>query len=79
MNISLDPTKTVKITITDQGKGIDENYLNKIFDPLFTDKDDGIGLGLSLCRDLISRHGGKISAKSKISLGTTIEIDIPST
>lgn len=78
MNISMAPSKTVKITIADQGKGIDENYLNKIFDPLFTDKEDGIGLGLSLCRDLISRHGGKISAKSKIAVGTTIEIDMPS-
>lgn len=79
MNISMAPTKRVNITITDQGKGIDENYLYKIFDPLFTDKEDGIGLGLSLCKDLISRHGGKISAKSKISIGTTIEIDLPST
>ena len=68
MNISMDPTKTVKITIADQGKGIDENYLNKIFEPLFTDKDDGIGLGLSLCRDLISRHGGKSLQKVKSPL-----------
>jgi signal transduction histidine kinase len=79
MNISMTTSKMVKITIADQGKGIDEYFLNKIFDPLFTDKEDGIGLGLSLCRDLVSRHGGKISAKSKISVGTTIEIDIPST
>ena len=79
MRISMDSNNVVKLTITDQGKGIDENYLNKIFDPLFTDKEDGIGLGLSLCRDLISRHGGKISAKSKISVGTTIEIEMPST
>ena len=78
MSISMKEAKMVKIIITDQGKGIEENYLKKIFDPLYTDKEDGIGLGLSLCRDLISRHGGKILAKSLVSVGTTIEIDLPS-
>ena len=60
-----------------KGKGIKENRLKKVFDPLYTDKTDGVGLGLSLCRDLISRHGGTISAKRKAIKGTIIEIELP--
>jgi C4-dicarboxylate-specific signal transduction histidine kinase len=78
MTVSIKEAKMVQIIITDQGTGIEEHYIKKVFDPLFTDKEDGIGLGLSLCRDLISRHGGKIAAKSHVSFGTTIEIDLPS-
>ena len=54
-----------------------KNKINKIFDPLYTDKDEGVGLGLSLCKDLISRHGGTIKAISGQNLGATIEIEIP--
>ena len=74
MEISLTNSEMVEIIITDQGKGIEEDYLQKIFDPLYTDKEDGIGLGLSLCRDLVSRHGGKVEASSKVGTGTKIKI-----
>lgn len=66
-----------EIIITDEGIGIEEHLLDKIFDPLVTDKKDGIGLGLSLCRDLISRHGGSIRASSEKDKGTKIIIQIP--
>jgi len=66
-----------EIIITDEGIGIEEHLLDKIFDPLVTDKKDGIGLGLSLCRDLISRHGGSIRASSEKDKGTIIIIQIP--
>jgi signal transduction histidine kinase len=66
-----------EIIITDEGIGIEEHLLDKIFDPLVTDKKDGIGLGLSLCRDLISRHGGTIRASSEKNKGTKITIQIP--
>jgi signal transduction histidine kinase len=77
MTINQRSTNGAKIIIADEGKGIKENRLKKVFDPLYTDKADGVGLGLSLCRDLISRHGGTISAKSKATKGTIIEIELP--
>ena len=53
--------------------------IKKVFDPLYTDRKEGIGLGLSLCKDLISRHGGTIFAASIFGEGTTIEIELPNT
>ena len=78
MNISHGSTNMIKINISDEGEGIEENKITKIFDPLYTDKDEGVGLGLSLCKDLISRHGGTIKAISGQPHGATIEIEIPS-
>ena len=43
--------------------GIEETIMNRIFEPLFTNKKEGVGLGLSLCRELVTRHGGSIKAK----------------
>ena len=77
MKINQDPSKSVKISIKDEGTGIKKALLKTVFDPLYTDKPEGVGLGLSLCRDLISRHGGTIIAKSELGLGTTIEIELP--
>ena len=77
MNINQGSKNMIKINISDEGTGIDKNKITKIFDPLYTDKDEGVGLGLSLCKDLISRHGGTIKAISGQTLGATIEIEIP--
>ncbi|MDG0965645.1 MAG: ATP-binding protein, partial [Opitutales bacterium] len=77
MKITHDLTHSVKISIQDEGTGIPKHLLEKVFDPLFTDKAEGVGLGLSLCRDLISRHGGTIFAKGDVGIGTTIEIELP--
>jgi signal transduction histidine kinase len=77
MKITQDLSQSVKISIKDEGIGIPKHLLETVFDPLFTDKSEGVGLGLSLCRDLISRHGGSIIAKCNVGLGTTIEIELP--
>ena len=65
------------LSVSDQGVGIEETMMKKIFEPLFTNKKEGVGLGLSLCRELVTRHGGTIKAKSSLNKGTTIEIEIP--
>jgi len=67
----------VLISVSDQGIGIKQKDIKKVFDPLFTKKKDGVGLGLSLCRELVTRHGGTITAKSKENQGSTIEIILP--
>lgn len=67
----------VKIIFKDEGCGISEENLNKIFNPYFTTKSSGSGLGLSVCHSIIKRHGGKISVNSIINKGTTFEIILP--
>ena len=68
------------ITITDNGPGIPDEILDKIFQPFFTTKPagEGTGLGLSLAYDIISKgHGGELKVRSKEGLGTEFEILLP--
>jgi signal transduction histidine kinase len=66
----------VKITITDTGKGIPKNQFNKVFEPGFTTKKRGWGLGLSLTKRIVQEyHKGRIKvAHSEIGKGTSIQI-----
>src|SRR5208283_5361928 len=64
----------IKITITDEGIGIDKDHLEKIFDPYFTTKDYGIGLGLTTTFAIIQKHQGFIKVKSILGKGTTFNI-----
>ena len=67
------------ISISDTGIGIKEEDLEKIFEPFFTtkEKEQGTGLGLSLCKRLIEANQGKIQVESKVGQGTTVTINIP--
>ena len=67
----------LEITIRDQGIGIPEQIIDKIFDPYFTTKQQGSGLGLAVCHSIISKHGGVISAASAPGQGTTFTIHLP--
>jgi two-component system, cell cycle sensor histidine kinase and response regulator CckA len=67
----------VKIIISDTGCGIPHDHLSRIFDPYFTTKSDGHGLGLATSYSIILKHGGRISADSVIGKGTTITIYLP--
>ena len=69
----------VFVSITDTGVGIKEENLDKIFEPFFTtkEKEQGTGLGLSLCKRLIEANQGKILVDSKVGQGTTVTIKIP--
>jgi PAS domain S-box-containing protein len=68
----------VRIYFTDHGCGISADVLNKIFDPYFTTKSSGNGLGLASANSIISRHGGNINAISTFGKGTTFTIYLPS-
>jgi CheY-like chemotaxis protein len=69
--------KYVKITMEDHGIGISEGHLQKIFDPYFTTKQRGSGLGLSISYSIIKRHNGHITVKSQLGEGTTFFIFLP--
>lgn len=64
----------VVITISDNGKGIDQNILNDIFIPFFTTKREGSGIGLSLSKQIMYLHKGNISVKSVKNSGTTFSL-----
>jgi two-component system NtrC family sensor kinase len=65
------------ITITDNGTGIDEEQLEKIFDPFYTTKETGTGLGLSISYGIIHRHGGNIEIHNSPGGGARVEIQLP--
>ena len=67
----------VKISVADTGAGISENHLQRIFDPYFTTKQQGSGLGLATCHSIIRKHGGKIRATSTLGKGSTFHISLP--
>jgi PAS domain S-box-containing protein len=67
----------VAISIEDTGFGIPEEYLSRIFDPFFTSKHKGSGLGLTTAYSIISKHHGLINVKSTLEKGTTFYIYLP--
>jgi two-component system cell cycle sensor histidine kinase/response regulator CckA len=69
----------VKISIKDNGMGIAKEHLPRIFDPYFTTKQKGSGLGLATAYSVIKRHGGHISVESDVGTGTTFHIYLPAT
>ena len=68
----------VEITITDNGRGISQENIEKIFVPFFTTKEKGSGLGLSISKGIIEDHAGSsFTLESKVGQGTAIKITLP--
>jgi signal transduction histidine kinase len=67
----------VRITISDQGVGIPEDGLTRIFDPYMTTKKAGTGLGLTLCWTIVRRHGGVLTVESTVGVGTSFHVFLP--
>lgn len=67
----------VALTITDEGAGISSEILPKIFDPYFSTKELGSGLGLTICYSIVKKHGGHISVQSVEGKGTSFTIYLP--
>lgn len=68
---------SVLVTIADEGPGIPEENLRFIFDPYFTTKDRGGGLGLTIARSIVSSQGGQVEVDSEVGMGTTVTIALP--
>jgi signal transduction histidine kinase len=73
-----DSPKNIEITFADQGMGIKKENLSKLFNPFFTTKVRGTGLGLAVCRRIIvERHHGKIRIESEENRGTIVKVELP--
>jgi signal transduction histidine kinase len=78
LNISTRYTgKNIEIIISDSGTGISKEDVQKIFDPFYSTKVNGTGLGLALSRKTIEEHCGEIFCKSTLGVGTTMKILFP--
>ena len=69
----------VLVEVQDSGTGIAPEKLESIFDPFITSKPEGLGMGLSICRTIVERHGGKIWAANNPDRGATFSITLPVT
>ncbi len=76
-NITLSPGKYVHLAFKDAGVGISPDSLSKIFEPYFSTKGTGSGLGLATTYSIITKHGGLIKVESEIDQGTTFNIYLP--
>jgi two-component system sensor kinase FixL len=68
---------SVLVSVKDAGTGIDEIIRDRIFEPLFTTKSTGMGMGLSICRSIVEAHGGKLWATPAMPYGTDFRFTIP--
>ncbi|MCR4283711.1 MAG: ATP-binding protein [Parcubacteria group bacterium] len=68
--------ESIKINITDTGKGMTEEVLKNIFNPFFTTKSSGTGIGMTISLKIIEDHGGHINVESEYGKGTTMSISL---
>jgi len=78
INITInDKEDQTVIRVNDSGPGVPKDHLSKIFDPLFTTRQIGTGLGLPSCKNILEEHGGTIEVESERGVGTTFVIKLP--
>jgi len=68
----------IVISVRDSGEGIAAHQLDQLFQPFFTTKPGGIGMGLAICRSIVEAHGGRIWAISNVNHGADFQFSLPS-
>jgi signal transduction histidine kinase len=79
ISTALDSNDFVRISVGDAGPGIAEGKLEQVFEPFFTSKANGLGLGLPVCRTIITAHRGKLWAEHNLARGATFQLLLPVT
>ncbi|MCA9408923.1 MAG: hypothetical protein KC733_09550 [Candidatus Omnitrophica bacterium] len=69
----------IEVTVANTGRGIKGNRLRRIFEPFYTTKGNNLGLGLSICKEIIHQHGGVIEVLSEENKGASFTVKIPTT
>ena len=75
---TVDESNQVVVSVHDTGNGIDTENTNRLFQPFYTTKSQGTGMGLSICRSIIEAHGGHIGASNHNGAGATFYFALPS-
>jgi two-component system, NtrC family, sensor histidine kinase HydH len=69
--------ENAEIAVIDRGAGIDARLMDTIFNPFFTTKPDGVGLGLAIVAKIVDQHGGKITVESEQGKGSIFRVFLP--
>ncbi len=72
-----DASNAVLVAVRDSGSGLDPEGLDRLFDPFYTTKPSGMGMGLSICRSIIEAHGGRVWATANVPQGAVFEFTLP--
>jgi signal transduction histidine kinase len=72
-----DETRRVIVSVTDCGVGISAENAGRLFNPFFTTKSSGMGMGLSICRSIMEGHGGRLWATANVPHGATFQFTLP--
>ena len=67
----------MQVSVEDSGPGLDPNTAGKIFEPFYTTKSSGMGMGLSISRSILQSHGGRLWATAKDGPGTSFHFSLP--
>ena len=67
----------IRVSVRDQGTGIDQAHIDGIFEAFYTTKPEGMGMGLSICRSIIEAHGGQLWAENNPDQGSTVSFTVP--
>jgi signal transduction histidine kinase len=67
----------VLVTVNDSGTGVDPDAIAKIFEPFYTTKSGGMGMGLFICRSILQNHGGRLWASANDGSGATFQFSLP--
>jgi signal transduction histidine kinase len=63
--------------VRDTGPGIAEEHLQRLFEPFFSTKQDGMGMGLAICRTTAESHGGRLTVESELGRGAIFRVTLP--
>jgi signal transduction histidine kinase len=72
-----DETRQVLVSVMDCGVGISAEHADRLFNPFFTTKSGGMGMGLSICRSIVEAHGGRLWATATVPHGATFQFTLP--
>lgn len=79
LSISTEPSQTggILVGVRDSGPGIESEHLSQIFEPFYTTKVSGIGVGLSICRSIVDAHGGRLWTEANLPRGALFQFSLP--
>jgi signal transduction histidine kinase len=77
LRTEVDPAGTVLVRVVDSGPRVDSEIVKKMFQPFFTTKSSGMGMGLSICKTIVEAHGGRLTAAPNNPHGMEFQIALP--